>query len=207
VTDLKTLPAKISEIIASFPTIDTVFINVGIMNSISFVDPATSSDTAIATEITTNLTAPLILTRLVLPHLFALKKPASILFTSSGLGYVPIGFYPVYCPTKAAIHSFCVALRQQLNPVPGNQVGVIEIVPPYVDTALDARFRDQVNEAMGDHRIEPMPLNEYMDKTMATLQGADAKDLKEVATGFADMGVSTWRASFGKVLEGMEINA
>ena len=206
-TDLKTLPAKISEIITSFPTIDTVFINAGIMNSISFTDPATSSDTAIATEITTNLTAPLILTRLVLPHLFALKKPTSILFTSSGLGYVPIGFYPVYCPTKAAIHSFCVALRQQLNPVPGNQVSVIEIVPPYVDTALDAKFRDQVNEAMGDHRMEPMPLDEYMDKTMATLQGADAKDLKEVATGFADMGVSTWRASFGKVLEGMGINA
>ena len=60
---------------------------------------------------------------------------------------------------------------------------------------------------MGDHRMEPMPLDEYMDKTMATLQGADAKDLKEVATGFADMGVSTWRASFGKVLEGMGINA
>jgi short-subunit dehydrogenase involved in D-alanine esterification of teichoic acids len=184
-----------------------VFINAGIMNSISFADLTTSSDTAIAAEITTNLTAPFILTRIVLPHLLALKKPASILFTSSGLGYVPIGFYPVYCPTKAAIHSFCVALRQQLNPVPRNQVSVIEIVPPYVDTALDARFRDQVNEAMSDHRMKPMPLDEYMDKTMATLQEADAKDLKEVATGFVDMGVSTWRASFGKVLEGMEINA
>ena len=55
--------------------------------------------------------------------------------------------------------------------------------------------------------MELMPLDEYMDKTMATLQGADAKDLKEIAIGFADMGVSTWRASFGKVLEGMGINA
>jgi len=55
--------------------------------------------------------------------------------------------------------------------------------------------------------MKPMSLNEYMDKTMATLQEADAKDLKEVAIGFVDMGVSTWRASFGKVLEGMEINA
>ena len=42
---------------------------------------------------------------------------------------------------------------------------------------------------MGDQCMEPMPLDEYMDKTMATLQGADAKDLGEVATGFADMGV------------------
>jgi short-subunit dehydrogenase involved in D-alanine esterification of teichoic acids len=177
------------------------------MSSFSFADPSTSSDTAIATEVTTNLTAPLILTRLLLPHLLALKKPASILFTSSGLGFVPIGFYPVYCPTKAAIHSFCVALRQQINPIPGNQVSVIEIAPPYVDTALDAGFRGQVNEAMGEHKMAPMPLKEYMDITMATLEGAEAKDLKEVATGFADMGVSTWRGSFGKVLEGMGINA
>ena len=87
-------------------------------------------------------------------------------------------------------------------------MSVIEIVPPYVDTALDAGSRDQVNEAMGDRRMEPMPLDECIDKNMATLQGANVKDLKGVATGFADMGVSTWRgASFGKVLEGMGINA
>lgn len=57
-----------------------------------------------------------------------------------------------------------------------------------MDTALDARFRDQVND---DQCMEPMPLDKYMDKTMATLQGADAKGLKEVATGFAVMGMST----------------
>jgi hypothetical protein len=67
----------------------------------------------IATEITTNFTAPLILTCLVHPHLLALKKPASILFTAFGLGYVPVGFYPVYRLTKAVIHSFYISLRQQ----------------------------------------------------------------------------------------------
>jgi hypothetical protein len=57
-----------------------------------------------------------------------------------------------------------------------------------VGTALDTRFRDQVND---DQCMEPMPLDKYMDKTMATLQGADAKGLKEVATEFASMGMST----------------
>ena len=207
-TDFQTLPTKVTELTASFPTIDTVFLNAGIMNSPSFADPSTSTNASIAAEITTNLTAPIILTRLLLPHLLALNpKPASLLFTSSGLGFVPIGFYPVYCPTKAGIHSFCVTLRQQLNPNPSNNVAVVEIVPPYVDTALDAGFRGRVNEALGDKAPKPMGLDEYMDATMETLQGSDARDLKEVAVGFAEMGVSTWRASFGKVLEGMGIDA
>ena len=115
--------------------------------------------------------------------------------------------YPVYCPTKAGIHSFCVALRQQLKPNPANNVSVIEIVPPYVDTALDAGFRKRVNEMLGESAQKPMPLQEYMDVTMKTLEEAEAKDLKEVAVGFAEKGVSTWRGSFGKVLEGMGIDA
>jgi short-subunit dehydrogenase involved in D-alanine esterification of teichoic acids len=208
VTDFATLPSKISEITKCFPTIDAVFLNAGIMSSFSFADPSSSTPTAIATEIATNLTAPILLTRLLLPHLLALQKPASLLFTSSGLGFVPVGFYPVYCPTKAGIHSFCVALRQQLNPVPGNQVSVIEIVPPYVDTALDAGFLDHVNEIMGDHKVVPMPLEEYLDITMETLEGKEAKDLKEVAPpGSADMRVRAWRGGFGKVLEAMGIDA
>ena len=112
--------------------------------------------------------------------------------------------YPVYCPTKAAIHSFCVTLRQQLKPI-GSKVNVIEIAPPYVDTALDAGFRDQVNEAMGDHAPKPMSMQEYMDKTMATLEASKAEDLKEVATGFAEIGVNAWRGSLGKAMEGMGI--
>ena len=206
VSAFSTLPEKVSEITKSFPDINTVFINAGIMKSFSFADPSTSSNEDIIEEVTTNLTAPLILARLFMPHLLSLKKPVNILMTSSGLAFVPIGYYPVYCPTKAAIHSFCVALRQQLKPI-GAAVNVIEIAPPYVDTALDTAFRDRLNEAMGDHAQTPMPLEEYMDKTMATLEGSKASELREVATGFAEMGASIWRAAFGKVLAGMGIDA
>ena len=86
-------------------------------------------------------------------------------------------------------------------------MSVIEIAPPYVDTALDAGFRDQVNDVIGEHAPKPMALNEYMDATMKTLEGNNAKDLKEVTIGFAELGVSTWRASFGKVMQGMGIDA
>lgn len=91
VGDFEGLPSKVSEMTKSFPTIDTVFLNAGIMSSFSFAGPSTSDPKAIAAEIDTNLTAPLLLTRLLLPHLLALKKPASVLFTSSGLGFLPFG--------------------------------------------------------------------------------------------------------------------
>lgn len=40
---------------------------------------------------------------------------------------------PVYCATKAAIHSFTVSLRYQLRDTP---IKVFELVPPAVDTEL-----------------------------------------------------------------------
>jgi hypothetical protein len=61
---------------------------------------------------------------------------------------------------------------------------------------------------MGDHRVVPMPLEEYLDVTMGQLGGKNASGLKEVAPpGSAEMRVQTWRGSFGKVLEGMGIDA
>ena len=48
---------------------------------------------------------------------------------------------PVYCATKAAIHSFSLTLRFQLR---GTSVRVFEIAPPIVRTALSGtRWRPE----------------------------------------------------------------
>ena len=47
----------------------------------------------------------------------------------------------------------------------------------------------------------PMPLQEYTDKTFAILESEPAKELKEVAVGFAAMGAGAWRKSIGTILE------
>ena len=106
ITDLPSLAPKIATIIADHPDINAVFLNADMQKSFSFLDPASITPDAIQEEINTNLTAPVLLTRLLLPHLLKVSekdKPATLVYTSSGLAFVPLGIYPVYCATKAAV--------------------------------------------------------------------------------------------------------
>jgi uncharacterized oxidoreductase len=61
-------------------------------------------------EVATNLTAPLHLSALLIPHLRR-RKEAAIINISSGLAFTPLAAVPVYCATKAAIHSLSLCLR------------------------------------------------------------------------------------------------
>lgn len=83
-------------------------------------------------EIGTNFTAPIHLSACFIPSLVK-QSEAAIMNVSSGLGFVPIAAMPVYCATKAGIHSFTVSLRHQLQ---DTSVKVFEIIPPMVDTEL-----------------------------------------------------------------------
>lgn len=64
---------------------------------------------------------------------FATKDYAAILNVSSGLAYTPMAIAPIYSATKAAVHSFTMSLRQQLEDM---AIEVIEIAPPAVNTDL-----------------------------------------------------------------------
>ncbi|KAF1991033.1 NAD(P)-binding protein [Aulographum hederae CBS 113979] len=215
--DLASLPSQVDEILKAFPDIDTVFLNAGMQTSFSFFDPSSISDDAITNEITTNLTSPIILSRLFMPHLASLAesgKPANLLLTTSGLAYISFGFYPVYCPTQAAKHSFAVALRQQVNSAGAEvkkNLAIVEIAPPYVDTALDANHRARINELQGgkDTLVPPMGLEEYLDKSMEGLMefAADGRLKKEVGVGIAQGGIDIWRGAFGPLLERLGIDA
>jgi uncharacterized oxidoreductase len=76
-----------------------------------------------------------------LPHLKS-RKGAIIVNVSSGLAFIPMPISPVYCATKAAIHSFTRSLRVQLE---GTGVTVIELAPPGVETPL---FRGEFAEEL-----------------------------------------------------------
>lgn len=200
--DIATLPKQVADVLASYPKIDTVIAMAGIQKSFSFKDPKASSPESIQSEVNTNVTAPMILAQLFVPHLLSLQRPTTFVLVSSGLAFVPVPFYPVYCPTKAAMHSFACALRAQLA---GSSCSITELIPPYVDTGLDTAHRAQNIEAQGgeEKAMKPMPLNDYLDTVMAGFKQGD----KEITTGFSQMGASTWRKAYDPILERLGISA
>ncbi|KAL9128588.1 MAG: hypothetical protein Q9217_002753 [Psora testacea] len=179
VADLPSLPRQASKLLNAFPQIDTVMVMAGIQKSFDFKDPRTSSAESISLEVSTNVTAPMILAQSIVPHLLAQKRPTTFILVSSGLAFVPMPFYPVYCPTKSAIHTFAVVLRAQLT---GSSCNVIELAPPYVDTALDTEHREHIIAAQGgpEKVVKPMPLAEYLDKAMEGLSQEGSKELGEL---------------------------
>ncbi|KIW88950.1 uncharacterized protein Z519_10434 [Cladophialophora bantiana CBS 173.52] len=188
-SDLAALPGHVKTILSAYPDIDTVWVNSGIQYQGNFLSLDNFSDEKIIKETNTNMTAPIILARHLVPHLLSLGREGTFMITSSGLGYVPMALFPVYCPSKAAVHAFLVGLRDSLS---GTNVNVIEIVPPYVRTDLDAENRL-------DKLATPMELDEYTNKTLEILQ-KPAKEIKEAGVGFADMVSQKWREAYNPSL-------
>jgi uncharacterized oxidoreductase len=160
------------KIIQEFPTLNCVFNNAGIQNRHDFVSDRPIDDSAIATEVQTNLLGLIRVTVEFLPHLK--KQPAAVLLNvSSGLAFIPMAVFPVYCATKAAVHSFTLTLRQQLR---GSGVKVIELIPPYVATELGGPSKTAAPGA-----LRQMPLETFVAETMEELAG----DGDEIAIGGA----------------------
>jgi uncharacterized oxidoreductase len=111
--------------------------NAGIQRAIDFNKTNVLEDLTRETEI--NLIAPVHLCSLLIPHLTT-KQNAAIINVSSGLAFTPLAFMPMYCATKAALHSFSLSLRHQLAKT---NIKVFEIIPPTVDTELDQGRRDR----------------------------------------------------------------
>jgi uncharacterized oxidoreductase len=121
-------------------------------------------------EIDINLKVPVYLSSLFIPTLLK-QKNAAIINISSGLGFVPIASMPIYCATKAAVHSFSISLRHQLKDTP---IRVFEIIPPTVDTELDEGRRGNANRGIHPSEVAKAALN------------ALEKDEFELAVGMAE---------------------
>ena len=145
--------------------------NAGIQKEIDFKKGSTDLQGG-ENEIDINLKAPVHLTAFFVPHLM-LQKEAAIVNISSGLAFIPIAFMPVYCATKAAMHSFSLSLRYQLRET---SIKVFEIIPPTTDTELDRGAREDRGQA--DRGIKPEIV------AVATVEAME-KDEFEAAVGQA----------------------
>lgn len=126
----------ISGVITQFPELNILINNAGIQREIDFKQGVKSLYNG-DNEIDINFEAPVHLSALIIPQLLK-QKESAIINISSGLGFTPIARMPLYCATKAALHSFSLSLRHQLCETP---IKVFEIIPPTVDTELDRGAR------------------------------------------------------------------
>jgi len=123
---------------SNFKNINVLVNNAGIQRMIDF-KKGTQDLFNDEDEIEINLRAYIYLSAYFIPLLLK-RKEAAIINISSGLAYMPLAVVPVYCATKAAIHSFSISLRHQLK---DSSIKVFEIMPPIVDTELDRGAREE----------------------------------------------------------------
>jgi len=87
-----------------------------------------------------------------LPHLKT-KSDAAIINVSSLLAFVPLPISPVYCATKAGLHSFTESLRVQLK---NTKVKVFELAPPVTQTELLGDFNSEDLKDVSIMKVEDM---------------------------------------------------
>ncbi len=134
VSDREGRKSLLEWVTGEFAGLNILINNAGIQRSIDLTHGAEDLP---LDEIKINLEAPVYLSALFIPHL-ASKKEAALINVSSGLAFVPRAKSPVYCATKAALHSFTLSLRHQLS---GTGIKVFEAIPPKVDTDLNKNGR------------------------------------------------------------------
>jgi short-subunit dehydrogenase involved in D-alanine esterification of teichoic acids len=130
---IETIDAFAAALLADHPRITGIINNAAIQHD-KRVDDASYTAAQIDEEIAINLTAPIALTRALLPHLKT-QPHAVIVNLGSGLGFVPKRTSAVYSATKAGLRLFSDALRVQLQ---GSGVQIIEAIMPLVDTPMTA---------------------------------------------------------------------
>ena len=155
VTDREKL---IAWMIAQYPDFNVLVNNAGIQRRERFAAD-TADWSSRQKEIAINLEAPIHLASLVLEH-FRAQPQAAIINISSGLAFVPALFAPVYAATKAAIHSFTMSLRAELD---ATSIQVVEIAPPAVNTDLGGA---------GVH-TSGVPVDEFADSVMAQVAAGE----------------------------------
>jgi len=146
-------------VISNYPAVNVLINNAGLQLLTDLTKPVELQ--RIYSEVDTNFIAPVHLTSLFAQH-FAAKTEAAIINISSGLAFVPLSFMPVYCATKAAIHSLTLSLRHQLK---NTSVKVYEIAPPAVDTELGSDRREDKTQSHGG-----LPVNEFLAEAMEAIE-------------------------------------
>ncbi|ATB69454.1 putative oxidoreductase [Sulfurospirillum diekertiae] len=112
------------------PDLNILINNAGVMNRIDLQKERDIHK--LTEEIMVNVVGTIDMSTQFLP-LLRQQKTAAIVNISSALAFVPLASTPVYCASKAALHSFTDSLRIQLK---DTNIKVFELAPSVTKTPL-----------------------------------------------------------------------
>ena len=160
--------------------------NAGIFQEYNFLNPDKNFD-SLQNEMQINFVAAALAITELIPYLKR-KTQTAIINITAGMVYVPLVMNPMYNASKAALHSFLVSARKQLE---STGIRIIEIAPPMVatkltegmkgkrvspeviaDAVLNALKNNKNNVLVGDVKMLVL-LNKFFPKMMMNLLNKD----------------------------------
>ncbi len=120
-----------------FPNLNILINNAGLMNKLNLQDNLSYEE--LTKEMNINFNGSVYMTTQFL-SLLKKQKTSSIINITSALAYVPMSNSPIYCASKAALHSFTQSLRIQLK---DTNIKVFEIAPSVTKTAMGDSFSEK----------------------------------------------------------------
>lgn len=145
---VKNLYEQISK---DYPGLNILINNAGVMFNINLQDHNLSAND-LTKELDINVKGTIWMNDAFLP-LLKKNNNAATVTVSSGLAFVPLPISPVYCATKAALHSYTLSLRAQLK---NTDVKVFELAPPATETELLDDFNEEDMKGISTMTVQAM---------------------------------------------------
>ena len=174
VADVTAIPRLFEAVSAAHPTLNMLINNAGIGLKRNLNDSSIAL-AELSREIATNVMGPVWMVQQFLP-LLKRQQHAVILNVTSGLAFVPMPFKPIYCATKAALHSYTQSLRVQLE---HTGVKVFELAPP-------ATSGTAFNADVDGHELNASSMMDLSKMVRVAIRGL-AKDKREILPGASPM--------------------
>ncbi len=177
ITDHTSRQDMVSWLNTTYPALNVVINNAGVQYRRMFNEVGALEN--LEQEVATNFTAPVQLIGELLP-LLNRQPNAVIINVSSALAFAPLAGIPIYCATKAAMHSFTLTLRHQLK---ATGIRVVEMAPPIVDTGLGGG--DRIAGTSNQRMMSP---EEFAAEALTQLENDQDEVLVGLAAGARKMG-------------------
>jgi short-subunit dehydrogenase len=157
VTDMDALTKLPAEVVGQFGHLDILVNNAGLNHRGPILK---YSARALGDIVTTNLTAPVVLTRAAAPHL---RPGGAIVNVASLAGMIPVPHEAAYSASKAGLRAFTRCLREEFP-----QLHIATVSPGPVDTS----FFSELSEVPNIVFSQPMSsADEVADAVLACIAG------------------------------------